>query len=319
MKDIADQIKKNKNFYIFGHMDPDGDCIGSQLGLGLFLKRIGKNVRLFSQGKFDRVEIKRFEPLFHSEFVPFDVPKNDATAIIVDCSTPDRTGIFADSITGYKTIIIDHHSSGTDFGDLRYVDPDASSNTMLILQLIDELGEKPTKEEAELLMLGLCTDTGFFRHLTSGGYRAFETAARLTQAGASPNKIYFDINGNRTLDSRYQMAKSLGRVTPYFDGKLLITYETMEDYIAVSPQARDIDTIYMLLLGTENVKAVANIKEDNGSVTVGLRTREEDIDLGKLAGEFNGGGHKKAAGFKADGTIEEIRNQLVEKFHAIFK
>jgi len=313
MEEIVKQIKEHDTFYIFGHIDPDGDCIGSQLGLATFLNRIGKKAYIFSKGKFERQEIKRFQSRFSDTFEPDD---KNGMVVIVDCSTPDRTGFFDNNILPLKSIVIDHHSSGDNFGDYRYVEPHASACTMLILKLIETMGEKTAKEEAELLMLGLCTDTGFFKHLTETGASAFETAAKLTEYGAAPNKIYFDINGNKKPETLRIISKALSRAEMYLDGKLVITYDTLADYENIPRECRDIDTVYMLLLATEGVEVVAAIKEDTQEkTTVGLRTRSESIDLGMAAAAFGGGGHKKAAGFKVmNANAQAVIKLLVEYF-----
>ena len=316
MERIIQTIKEHSSFYIFGHIDPDGDCIGSQLGLAEFLKKIGKKAYLYSKGKFERQEIKCFQSRFADTFVPKD---KDGVVIIVDCSTPDRTGFEDEGITGFPTIVIDHHSSGEIFGDFRYVKPQASACTMLILDLIEAMGEKPDKEIAELLMIGLCTDTGFFRHLTETGSWAFEAAAKLTRYGASPNKIYFDVNGNKKAATLKLISQSLARAKTYLDGKLIITWETLEDYAEIPRECRDIDTVYMLLLATEGIKVAASVKEDDPSkVTIGLRTRCEDIDLGAVAAQLGGGGHRKAAGCKImNSNAEAAVKLLVEHFSKI--
>ena len=221
MEKIIRQIKEHSTFYIFGHIDPDGDCIGSQLGLARFLDQLGKKSFLYSKGKFERQEIKRFQSCFADTFTPAD---KDGAVIILDCSTPDRTGFTDEGLDKFTTIVIDHHSSGDVFGDFRYVKPQASACTMLILDLIEAMGEKPSKEVAELLMLGLCTDTGFFKHLTETGAGAFEAAAKLTSYGASPNKIYFDVNGNKKAATLHLISQALERATQYLDGRLIITW-----------------------------------------------------------------------------------------------
>lgn len=316
MEKIIQAIKEHSTFYIFGHIDPDGDCIGSQLALARFLEQLGKKSFLYSKGKFERQEIKRFQNLFAGTFEPED---KDGVAIIIDCSTPDRTGFDDEGIERFPTIVIDHHSSGEVFGDFRHVDPQASACTMLILDLIEAMGEKPSKEVAELLMLGLCTDTGFFKHLTETGARAFETAAKLTAYGASTNRIYFDVNGNKKAATLKLISLSLGRAAQYLDGRLIITWETLEDYAEIPRECRDIDTVYPLLLATEGVQVAASVKEDDdGKVTVGLRTRCENIDLGAAAALLGGGGHKKAAGFKVmNSNAEAVVRLLVEHFAKI--
>ena len=316
MEKIIRAIKEHSTFYIFGHVDPDGDCIGSQLALSLFLEQMGKKTYLYSKGKFDRLEIKHFQSRFAETFAPAD---KDGAVIILDCSTPERTGFENEGIEKFSTIVIDHHSSGEVFGDFRCVDPKASACTMLILDLIEAMGEKPSKEVAELLMLGLCTDTGFFKHLTETGAPAFVAAAKLTSYGASTNKIYFDVNGNKKAATLKLISQALDRATLYLDGKLIITYETLEDYEVIPRECRDIDTVYPLLLATEGVQVAASVKEDDpAKVTVGLRTRCDNIDLGAAAALLGGGGHKKAAGFKVmNSNAEAVVKLLVEHFSKI--
>ena len=99
----------------------------------------------------------------------------------------------------------------------------------------------------------------------------------------------------------------------------MMTYETLEDYAVIPRECRDIDTVYMLLLATEGVKVVASVKEDDSNkVTVGLRTRCEDIDLGAAAAQLGGGGHKKAAGCKImNSNAEAVVKLLVDHFSKI--
>lgn len=316
MEKIIQQIKEHSTFYIFGHTDPDGDCVGSQLALAMFLNQLGKKAYVYSKGRFERLEIQRFESQFADTFAPVD---KDGVVIIVDCSTPERTGFEAEGLDKFPAIVIDHHSSGDEFGGFRYVKPQASSCTMLILDLIEAMGEKPSKETAYLLMLGLCTDTGFFKHLTETGSDAFAAAAKLTAYGASPNKLYYDINGNKKAATLKLISKDLERAKLYLGGKLIITWETREDFKTIPRECRDIDTVYLLLLATEGVKVAASVKEDgDGKVTVGLRTRCEDIDLGKAAAQLGGGGHKKAAGCKVyNSNAEQVVKLLVEHFSKI--
>ena len=316
MEKIIRQIKEHRTFYIFGHIDPDGDCIGSQLALAKFLAQLGKKAYVYSKGKFERQEIKRFQSQFSDIFSPSD---KDGAVIIVDCSTPDRTGFEEEELSKFTTIVIDHHSSGLPFGDFQYIRPQASACTMLILELMEAMGKKPSKEIAELLMLGLCTDTGFFKHLTETGAAAFETAAKLTSLGASPNKLYFDINGNRKAGTLKITSRLLDRATLYLGGKLMITWETLDDYAVIPRECREIDTVYMLLLAIEGVQVAASVKEDTpDKVTVGLRTRCDNIDLGAAAAQLGGGGHRKAAGCKImNSNAEAVVKLLVEHFSKI--
>ena len=162
--ELLDFIDRHGPFYIIGHKEPDGDCIGSQLALASFLRRNGKNAYLCSAGPFSRTEIMPYESRFLIEAPP-ERPSERAAAIILDCSSLKRIGSVAETLPKVPIAFIDHHAAGTATGDAIYIDDRAPSVTAMILLLIEAMGGIPTKEEAEYLFFGLGTDTGFFRHL----------------------------------------------------------------------------------------------------------------------------------------------------------
>ena len=175
-------------FLIAGHKEPDGDCIGSSIALSLFLQRLGKKTVLLSAGPFQRPEIRMYEPLF-SAHVPAEMKEKPEGVglIIVDCSGIDRTGDLAEQLAGFPVIYIDHHATNTVKvpGSLIYAE--APSATFIIQTIIETMSGSVTKDEAELLFFGLCTDTGYFRHLDERSAEVFMHAARLVQVGVNPS------------------------------------------------------------------------------------------------------------------------------------
>ena len=155
-------------YLILGHKEPDGDCVASQLALSHFLKRLGRKTVVLSEGPFDRPEISDYKNQF-KDTLDKNTLKNGDRAVVVDCSTSDRIGEFKTVTEKCDTLVIDHHSSGREFGNLRYIDTKAPSVTYIIQLIIESMGYKPDKYESELLLFGLCTDTGFFRHVEKGG------------------------------------------------------------------------------------------------------------------------------------------------------
>ena len=153
-------------FLIAGHKEPDGDCIGSSLALSFFLERLHKNTVILSAGPFKRPEVRMYERLFLTE-IPAEIKKNpDGVAvIIVDCSNKDRTGSLAEELEGFPSICIDHHATNTAGDSASLVYAEAPSTTFLIQGIIEKLCGTVTQKEADMLFFGLCTDTGFFRHL----------------------------------------------------------------------------------------------------------------------------------------------------------
>ena len=308
---VYDFLKRHNKFLIFGHVEPDGDCVASQLVLGCFLKRRGKRNVIFSEGPFDRPEIISFQDRFRDRITKKDLA-GDPAAVILDCSTPDRIGGMGQDIQGLPVMVIDHHASGEIFGDVRWVIPRAPSVSYLIQRLIEEYPETPTLEEAELILFGLARDTGFFRHLAGKTGFVFEAVARLVDIGVSPRETYRMIHSGWELEKVRLLALSLQRAARAFNGKVLITYQTLEElHSAGSTAARGSDEVYRILQAVGGVEVVAFIQEEEqGRCSVGLRSGST-CDVGNLARSMGGGGHTLAAGYTRSGSIAGIREQLL--------
>ncbi|MFO7849354.1 MAG: DHHA1 domain-containing protein, partial [Spirochaetia bacterium] len=191
------------------------------------------------------------------------------------------------------------------FGGLRYIDSQAPSVTYMIHKIITAMGDVPIEEEAETLLFGLCTDTGFFRHLESKSAPVFESAAELVKAGASPKRVHSAIYGGKPLASRTLLGILLARTEAYYNGRVLVTYETLSEKEKYGEKSRDSDTLYRHLQEVEGCEAVLLVREESpGECSVGLRSNKH-IDVGKIAYAFGGGGHSKAAGFMSNSSIEQ--------------
>jgi phosphoesterase RecJ-like protein len=290
---LLDFINTGKTFLIAGHKEPDGDCVGSQLALASVLRRLGKTVVLCSAGPFKRTEIKSYEGLFTA--VPSEAERAGARVIITDCGAPDRTGDLAAYLEGLPTAVIDHHAAGK-YADgekseaIVYIESGALSTTFIIFQVITALGLEPTKAEAELLLFGLCTDTGFFRHVDETGEAAFTAAAEMIRAGASPKKTFEDMHGGKSLNSRILMGLILARVEPHFGGKLLLSTEEYEETRRFGLEGRDSDSVYQMLQTVAGMEAIVIIRQEKpDNCTVGFRSRDA-IDVAAVARTFGGGG-----------------------------
>ncbi|WP_304224917.1 bifunctional oligoribonuclease/PAP phosphatase NrnA [Gracilinema caldarium] len=306
-------IYEGSSFIVAGHKEPDGDCVGSQLALCSALKRLGKKAVPCSAGPFKRPEIAGYAELFSAQ--PTVGPED--RAIVMDCSSLERTGDLEQYLTHLPLAVIDHHASANPKGDAVYLQPSAPSVTVMTLALIEALGLEPTKEEAELLFFGLCTDTGFFRHIDYSGDYAFDAASRLIRYGASPKRTFQKINGGKSLESRILLGLILSRTEAYFGGRLLLSYENLEDTERFGLQGRDSDMLYQLLLSVSDVEAVAVIRQESPTTcTVGLRSLDA-VDVSRIAAQFGGGGHKQASGFTAENTIKNLKEELIRAFSAI--
>jgi phosphoesterase RecJ-like protein len=189
----------------------------------------------------------------------------------------------------------------------------------MILGLIEALGLAPTTEEAELLFFGLCTDTGFFRHVDARGSETFRYASRLIAAGASPKKTFQVINGGKSLNARILMGQVLVRARAYFGGKLILSIEAYEDTLRYGLESRDSDSLYQLLQSVTGVEAIVIIRQETPeNCTVGFRSRDA-VDVAAIAAVFGGGGHKNAAGLSVLGTVETVQPKILDAFADYFK
>ncbi|TFG84675.1 MAG: bifunctional oligoribonuclease/PAP phosphatase NrnA [Spirochaetales bacterium] len=316
MAGVISFLDRYSLYFILGHKEPDGDCVGSQLALASFLERHGKTCVLLSAGPFSRTEIASHASRF-AETASTPVPA-DSAVVVLDCSSLSRVGQSADGLSGLPLAFIDHHASGEASGEVRFVNPAAPSVTYLVQSIIEASGDRPSPLEAELLLFGLCTDTGFFRHLGEKSGEVFHSAARLVAAGASPKEVFAMMNGGKPFASRKLMGELLSRAESLYDGKLLVTWTGIEEQQRYGLVGRDSDMLYQLLMTVEGVEAVVVVRQEKpGECTVGFRSREL-IDVAAIAASFGGGGHRLAAGLHIFGELDEIKSKVVEAFKSVF-
>lgn len=314
-QDLITFLERYHTFLIAGHKEPDGDCIGSSLALSFFLERLHKKTVILSAGPFKRPEVRMYERLFLAE-IPIEIKKNpDGVAVvIVDCSGKERTGSLAEELEGFPAICIDHHATNTEEASASLVYAAAPSTTFLIQGIIEKFCGTVTQKEADMLFFGLCTDTGFFRHLDDRSAVVFEYVSRLIRAGANPKRTFALINGGKSFESRTLLARILQRMQPYYSRKLIVSFETYADMQEFGLENRDSDTAYQLIQSIVGVEAICLVRQDTQThCSVGFRSFDT-IDVSSVAASFGGGGHRQAAGLYIEGTIEGLIPQLVKAF-----
>ncbi|MFW5718195.1 MAG: DHH family phosphoesterase [Spirochaetota bacterium] len=316
--ELLDFLRLHDTFYLLGHVEPDGDCVASALALGSYLERqLGKTVRYYNEGPFNRREIAcyedRFEPRIAEEHRAGD-PK--PAAVILDCTGPDRIGRLQEDLDGLPLAVIDHHATGEPYGDVRFVVPTVMATCYLVQLVIEEFGGPLGQADAQLLLFGIATDTGYFRHAESDAAGLFAGVARLMAAGASPRKTHARVFGGHTLDSRKLLGTLLGRARSIGGGRGVITWETREDTQRHGTQSRDSDTLYRLLFGIDGLRTVALIREEDESTVSGSLRSIDSLDVSRIARSFGGGGHKRAAGFTAGLDLDEAIDAVTSALEA---
>ncbi|MCX7776005.1 MAG: DHHA1 domain-containing protein [Spirochaetaceae bacterium] len=143
-------------------------------------------------------------------------------------------------------------------------------------------------------------------------------AARLVDAGASPKRTFMSINGGRTLSSRRMLGELLLRIQPYYEGKLLVSWVTLDDQQRYGMSSRDSDLLYQLMMGTVGCEVCFVVKQETDTMcTVGIRSRDS-VNVAEIAARFGGGGHRLASGLSVSGTVTEVVSMLVDAFAPVF-
>ncbi len=317
MKHIPEELllflNKYSHYIIASHKEPDGDSVGSSRAMDHFLRSKGKTTTLLSAGPFKRPELHGMEHYFAQRIDPASLSA-DTGVLVLDCSNIERVGDAAEGITHLDRVVIDHHATNSAEGPADYIDSHAPSTTVLVQAIIEHVNGAVSAEEADCLLFGLCTDTGYFRHLDKSQGEAFHCAGRLAEAGADPKKTYSRITGGKSFGSRILISRILGRMQSYYDGALIISWETLAETAEFGMEGRDSDSLYQLIQSISGVEAIVVIRQETETnCTVGFRSRDK-IDVSQVASSFGGGGHRQASGLSIAGTIEELLPRLVEAF-----
>ncbi|WP_076815885.1 DHH family phosphoesterase [Pseudofrankia asymbiotica] len=296
---------------LFAHVNPDSDTLGSALALGLALRGAGVDaVVSFDADPFRVADGLAFLPGQELLVAPADLPGALDLVITLDAAAPHMLGALAARMaTAPRTLVVDHHRSSAEFGQVRLVDPDAPSTSTVVLDLLDQLGLPLDAAVATALYAGLATDTGSFRQATAGP-AAHRAAARLVEAGADPTVIGWSVWGIHRFGYLSLLADVLGRAglseSSDAEGhKLVWTYITHADLAGRGLRLEHVEGVVDVLWGVLEADLAAVAKElPSGGWTVSLRSRGS-IDVGALAAELGGGGHREKAGFLAGGRGED--------------
>lgn len=311
-------ILSHETFIIAGHKEPDGDCISSCLGISYILKKFNREFLLINAGPFKRSEIKKYADSFKSA-VPFmsDSDRRECGLIIADCSEISRIGEVEGELNGLDTFIIDHHLTSINSVENSIIDSSAPAAACIVQQLYEALVGKLTEEDSHTLFFGMATDTGFFRFLDTRSSEVFKATARLVEAGSNPRLIYDEITSGKPWNTRKLLGIMLSRAERKLNGKLVVTWEEMEDTRRYGQEGRDSDSLYQLMLATSGVEAVVFIRQESEhNCTIGLRSKD-DVDVSRIAEKFGGGGHKNAAGGSFEGKIETLLPAIIKEFAKI--
>ena len=306
---VAAEFRDRDRFLLTAHEGPDGDALGSLLGMHHLLTQLGKDSVMFMAAKEFPLPIEyRFLPLeevFHE--APADMA--DRTIVFLDCGNIDRMPVdFLTDGDNFR-INIDHHHDNTRFGDVNLVDTAASSTAEIVYQLAVLLGGRITPDIAAALYVGLVTDTGKFMYENTDA-STHRIAADLIEAGVEVDDTYRRLYEHVPLEKLRLVSRALDKIERHCDERLVVTYVRQSDYEATGAGEEMTEGIIDHLRSVEGSKVAALIR-DQGSRgraarKVSLRSSEGDVDVSAIARHSGGGGHKRAAGFSTDLEYEEL-------------
>ena len=318
----AEAIRGAARFLVTTHENPDGDALGSMLAMKLALDLLGKDTKMYLAGD---------APLpAEYEFMPLDdlqrrLPEDASTRVLlaVDCANESRLGPDPEVLQQSPQVIdIDHHHDNTRFGDINVIDPTASSTGELLRDLFEVLGVGLTPEIAEALYIALVTDTGRFQY-TNTTPKSLRLAAELVESGADLHRVFQGVYETVQFAKLKLLARALERASVYEGGRLVVSYLLRDDFSEVGAAEPYSEGIIDYLRAVEGADMAVLIREPPRSTgparRVSLRASHDELDVSAIARKSNGGGHRQAAGFSSEQTIEEITEFVRSEFAAALK
>jgi phosphoesterase RecJ-like protein len=311
---VADAIRAGDRFLLTTHENPDGDALGSLLGMHRILEALGKDTVMFLAAKEFPLPVEyRFLPLeevFHEP--PADIA--DRTVMFLDCGNIDRMPADFLQHGDNKVINIDHHHDNTRFGAVNLVDVDSSCTAEIVYDLAALLDVQLTPAIANALYVGLVTDTGKFMYENTDA-RSHRMAAGLIDAGVQVNEVYRRLYEHAPIEKLKLLARALEGITLRDDGRLAVTYISTEDYAVTGASEALTEGIIDHLRTVDGtvVAAVVRDQADGGRAArkVSMRSTDGRVDVSAVARSQGGGGHRRAAGFGTDLEYEQIVEFLV--------
>ncbi|MBI3911865.1 MAG: DHH family phosphoesterase [Armatimonadetes bacterium] len=304
----AQAICTARNVLIACHVHADGDALGSLLALGLGLERLGKTVTLVSPDGVP--ELWRFLPHWSRVRTAAD-PNHADLGIGVDADGSDRLGSAEAAVLAAPVVIdIDHHAGPDLFGQIHLVEPGAAATGEIVYELLQTLRAPFDGDIATCLLTAILTDTGSFRY-GSVTPRTFTIAGELVAAGASPGTIYGAVYEQRTLAAARLLGIALERLEVTAGGALAWSVLRRDDFARVGACDEQTEGIVNQLRAVRGVRVAALFREGpEGEIRVSLRARDE-TDVGQVARQFGGGGHRAAAGCTLSGPLAVAVEQVI--------
>lgn len=321
LKKVIECIKRNKNFLITSHTNPEGDALGSELAFHSLLKKLGKHATIINEDDLPygydfllgKNIIKKFKQ--NLKGIKFDC------FVVLDCSDLKRTGEVYRINTENKPILnIDHHISNQRFGDINWVEPSVSSCSEMIYKLYKKLHLSLDKAVAICLYTGILSDTGSFRYSNTASF-THQAVSELLKYNFNIPQIYKNIYENIPFEDMKLLSKILPNMRREAGGKI-VWFQVKRDMLKNKRLSFDLSE-HILSFGRaiKDVEVAVLFKENLGvrdEIRVNFRSQGK-VDVNRIASFFGGGGHKTASGATVHGKIEQVRRRILAKIRKSLK
>jgi phosphoesterase RecJ-like protein len=316
---IAAALRDHERFLVVTHENPDGDALGSLLATTVALRQLGKDVEMLLMGAAPLPREYHFLQLDGLLREP-PADAGERVLVAVDCAKAERIG---PDVTPFEraplVLDIDHHHDNTRFGDVNLIVSDASSTGEVLRDVFRELGVELTPELAEPLYVALVTDTGRFQYSNTTP-KALRLAAELVDAGADVHQVFQAVYESVEFAKLKLLARALERAKVLEGGRIIVSHLLRSDFSevgAAEPYSEGIIDYLRAVEGAELAVLIREVPRDAGPTHKGsLRASVDELDVSMIARLFGGGGHRQAAGFSSDRSIDEITEAIREGFLA---
>ena len=294
---VLERFRSDHRFLITSHLNPDGDAIGTSLGIARMLRRLGKVTRIWLRDPLPAI----YAPAAEGERIHFGLepptghPDDFDAAIVLECPGLDRCGL-EEQISALEMINIDHHLGNELYGAVNWVDSASPAVGEMVLRVAQAMKLELDSSTATALFMAVSTDTGGFR-FANATERAFTAGADLVREGARPELVSRWLHESRSRASVCILGEALRTLETAHAGRVATVVVTGEMFANCSAEHSDTEGLIDFPRSIEGVEAVALIRElADGNHKVSVRSRG-DVDVESVARRHGGGGHRNAAGF----------------------
>lgn len=306
LSQVVELIENKQKFGITTHIKPDGDGVGSSLGLCWLLQSLGKSAEVIVRGEVPAA----YRTLPGADNIR-DIEKVDRdydAIFVIECSDLERPGIAG--LENEFTVNIDHHATSEHFGTINWIDSTASAVGEMIYNLCKAIGGRVTREIAECVYMALVTDTGSF-HFSNTTDRTLKVASELIKAGVKPAEISEAVYNNYPWSRIELMRQVLDTVKRDESGKIASLRQTLQMRADAEAVDGDNNGFVNIPLAARDIVAAVYMREVGpNEFRVSLRSKG-DINVARVAEKFGGGGHRNAAGLRIAGDWDEKELELV--------